>query len=613
MLALLPTYQLGVRYAKDVAFVDAELAALPVNRAWAEVVAAAQAHRQSAVVAAARPDAEVRRAQAAERAVRAFDGVELALESAPAAPARIEAVARLRTEFQALAAAAATQSLDVGQALARHRAFTDHVFDEVSRLNADAQLLLDPEATTHFSIVAGLQVAPRAGDALSELGSLAIAASVDDIAAMAGASARYRDHAGSLRLDLEQAAAADPRLATQFAPVLEQLDRQRTMVEDTLAAAALDVNYPLDKMSQVFADAAKLQADLSQRVLAAVDAELSSRSRQLWIGAWAVMGLVSLGLVAVGAVLWRTVQGILRPVLATVEVTERIAKGDLSQRVPAGCGDELGRVLAAISAMQARLRELVEQIHASSARIQHAAAEIAAGTQDLSQRTEHTAASLQKTAGAMQRIGDSTGEGAASARQANALAERASDAARRGGQVVSEVVSTMEGIHTSSQRIAEITAVIDGIAFQTNILALNAAVEAARSGEQGRGFAVVAAEVRMLAQRSAQAAREIKSLIQSSVERIDEGNRLAGEAGAVMGEIVDSVGQVSQVMAVVATKVQGQSASVGDVRSAVARLDAMTQQNAALVEQSAAAAESMRDQASRMHDLVGMFQLRTEG
>jgi methyl-accepting chemotaxis protein len=241
--------------------------------------------------------------------------------------------------------------------------------------------------------------------------------------------------------------------------------------------------------------------------------------------------------------------------------------------------------------------------------INTASAEIASGNQDLSARTEQAASNLEETAASMEQLTSTVRQSADSARQANQLASSASEIAVRGGNVVGQVVTTMNEINASSKKISDIIGVIDGIAFQTNILALNAAVEAARAGEQGRGFAVVAAEVRSLAQRSAQAAKEIKGLIGSSVDRVEAGSRLAAEAGQTMSEIVGSVQRVSDIIGEITAASGEQSDGIGQVNVAVSQLDQMTQQNAALVEESAAAAESLKDQATRLAQVVQVFRI----
>jgi methyl-accepting chemotaxis protein len=271
--------------------------------------------------------------------------------------------------------------------------------------------------------------------------------------------------------------------------------------------------------------------------------------------------------------------------------------------------DEAATLLAALNRMQDSLRSVVGQVHESSSSIRHASSEVASGNTDLSHRTEQAASSLQQTASSMEQLTSTVRHSAESARQASQMAGSAAQVAQRGGQVVAQVVSTMDEINHSSKKIADIIGTIDGIAFQTNILALNAAVEAARAGEQGRGFAVVAGEVRSLAQRSAAAAREIKTLIGASVDRVQAGSKLVADAGSTMDEIVASVQRVADIIGEITAAAGEQSAGIGNVNSAVTQLDSMTQQNAALVEQSAAAAESLREQAERLSGVVGTFKL----
>jgi len=294
---------------------------------------------------------------------------------------------------------------------------------------------------------------------------------------------------------------------------------------------------------------------------------------------------------------------------AAAQVMEAVANGDLSKTVDDGGSDEVGRLLAQVSAMQQRLAAMVRQIRASTDSISTASTEIASGNQDLSARTEQTASNLQQAASSMEQLTGTVKQSADSARQANQLASSAAEVAARGGKVVSEVVSTMDEINASSKKIADIIGVIDGIAFQTNILALNAAVEAARAGEQGRGFAVVAGEVRNLAQRSAQAAKEIKGLIGASVEKVESGSKLVADAGHTMQEIVGSVQRVTDIIGEITAAASEQSDGISQVNTSVVQLDQMTQQNAALVEESAAAAESLKDQAAKLAKAVGTFKL----
>ncbi len=317
------------------------------------------------------------------------------------------------------------------------------------------------------------------------------------------------------------------------------------------------------------------------------------------------------GLLAVlGLSIWLA-RSISRPIHAVVRRAGDIASGDLSSPVAVTAGGEAGELQQALARMQAALQHIVGQIRSSCDTITLASSEIAAGNQHLSERTEQAASSLQQTASSMEQLTGTVRQSADAASQANRLAAGACSVATQGGEVVSRVVATMGEIDTAARRIADITGTIDGIAFQTNILALNAAVEAARAGEQGRGFAVVAAEVRSLAQRSAEAAREIKALIGDSLAKVDSGAALVRQAGGTMGEIVAAVQQVADRVAGITTAATEQSSGIGQVNTAVGELDRMTQQNAALVEQSAAAAASLREQADRLAQTIGAFRLAT--
>jgi len=323
------------------------------------------------------------------------------------------------------------------------------------------------------------------------------------------------------------------------------------------------------------------------------------------------MNLMLSGLAVVlgGFFAWKVTQSITVPLAQAVTVAETVARGDLGQPIRANTLDETGRLMRALHDMQEKLAGAVRIIRAGSETISSASGQIAAGNTDLSSRTEEQAASLEETAASMEELASTVKQNADNARQANQLAASASEIAQRGGAVVSAVVSTMGDISASSRKISEIVSVIDGIAFQTNILALNAAVEAARAGEQGKGFAVVAGEVRSLAQRSAQAAREVKALIEASVGKVAEGAEHAENAGATMQEVVASVQRVTDIMGEIAAASQEQASGIEQVNRAVSQMDEVTQQNAALVEEAAAAAGSMQDQAHALVKAVGVFRL----
>ncbi|WP_077035574.1 methyl-accepting chemotaxis protein [Pelomonas sp. KK5] len=325
---------------------------------------------------------------------------------------------------------------------------------------------------------------------------------------------------------------------------------------------------------------------------------------------WATMVIVALSAALVTvAIAWLLSTSIVRPINAAVKIAETVASGDLSSEIEADSLDEAGQLLRALKNMNGALVTIVSRVRDSSDSIATGSAQIAAGNADLSQRTEAQASNLQQTAASMEELTATVKQNAETAKQASALAGSAAEAAEQGGSVVGRVVATMREINESSTRIADIIGVVDGIAFQTNILALNAAVEAARAGEQGRGFAVVAGEVRSLAQRSAQAAREVKGLIATSVEKVEAGSTLVDDAGRSMGAIVSQVKRVTGLISEISTSSDEQSRGIGQVGEAIVQLDQVTQQNAALVEQSAAAAESLKQQSERLSDAVAGFRL----
>ncbi|NVD71730.1 HAMP domain-containing protein [Duganella sp. BJB1802] len=349
----------------------------------------------------------------------------------------------------------------------------------------------------------------------------------------------------------------------------------------------------------------KLLAHQTQqaKALAAQSAGQFQGSRLLLAG----LGLATLALGAVLAL--ALTRSIVLPLRRAVALAGQVAAGELHVAIEHGRSDEMGQLFDALSHMTGRLAETVGRVRDGAVAIDAASREIANGNMDLSRRTEHQAGALEETASAMVELTEAVRQNSGNARQANRLAESASDVAGKGGAVVSEVVRTMASINEYAHKIVDITSVIDGIAFQTNILALNAAVEAARAGEQGRGFAVVASEVRSLAQRSASAAKEIKQLINESAERIASGSELAQTAGATMAEIVLSVEKVTGIMAAISAASAEQEHGIEQVNAAIGDMDGVTQQNAALVEEAAAAADAMQDQARELAQLVGSFKI----
>ncbi|MFC0253275.1 methyl-accepting chemotaxis protein [Massilia consociata] len=324
------------------------------------------------------------------------------------------------------------------------------------------------------------------------------------------------------------------------------------------------------------------------------------------------IGAIVLAVLLAAAATVYLVRAITRPLDVAVDLARRVADGDLGARVTVDSRNEFGQLLGALRDMTASLAGIVSEVRSSSDVIATASSQIAMGNMDLSSRTEQQASSIEETAASVEELTTTVRQNADNARQANGLAATASDVATRGGAVVAEVVDTMGAINDSARKIVDIIAVIDGIAFQTNILALNAAVEAARAGEQGRGFAVVASEVRNLAQRSAAAAKEIKTLITDSVDKVDSGSRLVNQAGATMEEIVLSVRRVADIMEEITAASSEQSAGIEQIHQAISQMDQVTQQNAALVEEAASAAQSLEESAAGLAQRVSVFRFGQE-
>jgi methyl-accepting chemotaxis protein len=379
---------------------------------------------------------------------------------------------------------------------------------------------------------------------------------------------------------------------------------------------SVDVNTGTAAMQtadQAFLEMAKILEAVveSERKMAE---EIFDSTRASYRTAWVTMLLLAVTAIVV-SLLAATVQS--RSIVSRLRMAmgsaEALARGDLTHRVSGDSSDEVGQMLAALANSTEQLAKLVGTVRRITESVSGASGEIARGNQNLSERTEEQASSLEQTAASLEELTTTVRQNVDSARQATQLASAASGAAGKGGQVVGKVVETMDGITGSSKKISEITAVIDGIAFQTNILALNAAVEAARAGEQGRGFAVVASEVRNLAQRSAAAAKEIKNLIEESVQRIDSGSQLVAEAGSQMKEIVSAVKQVTEIVGTIAVASQEQSGGIDQVNQAMSQIDGVTQQNAALVEEAAAAAASLQDQATQLITAVVAFKIDDDG
>ncbi|WP_436876921.1 methyl-accepting chemotaxis citrate transducer [Siccibacter turicensis] len=406
-----------------------------------------------------------------------------------------------------------------------------------------------------------------------------------------------------------------PRLAGQDEALAQQIQTKLTAYHDVLQASVgflrdnnyeaygnLDAQAAQDELESAYST---WRAENNRLLQVAADDNQSSFTSMQW-----TLGSIAVVVIAILVLIWVGLQHLLlTPLHRAMTHIRAIADGNLTHTIDGEGRNEMGQLASTLKTMQASLINTVSSVRDSSESIYTGAGEISAGSNDLSSRTEQQAASLEETAASMEELTATVKQNTDNARQAAQLAKNASETADKGGRVVDQVVTTMKEISDSSQQIAHITSVIDSIAFQTNILALNAAVEAARAGEQGRGFAVVAGEVRTLASRSAQAAKEIKSLIENSVSRVGMGSSLVHQAGDTMKEIVTAVTRVTDIMGEIASASDEQSKGIEQVSQAVSQMDSVTQQNAALVEESAAAAAALEDQADQLRQAVAVFRL----
>jgi methyl-accepting chemotaxis protein len=443
---------------------------------------------------------------------------------------------------------------------------------------------------------------------------MTIIGSMDDAAQVARRKAIAAQTEG-MKTVLSQRVAkapADSALRRSLEAAQSQIDTYLKKVDLALDLASVDANTGVAAMQGADEAYTALNQSLSEVQAALVvhakdgtGASAADAQRLHWL-----LSLFSLiAAVVVVALSWLMLRAVATALTRASQVASEVASGNLTVATESSRKDEIGALFEALGAMKTALVKTVGQVRQATDSITTASVQIAAGNQDLSARTEQTASNLQQTASSMEELTATVRQSADAARQANQLAASAAQIAARGGAVVGQVVTTMDEINHSSKKINDIIGVIDGIAFQTNILALNAAVEAARAGEQGRGFAVVAGEVRNLAQRSAEAAKEIKGLIGTSVGKVAEGSRLVADAGQTMNEIVGSVQRVSDIIGEITAAASEQSEGIGQVNTSVNQLDQMTQQNAALVEQSAAAAESLKEQAKRLSQVVMVFRI----
>ena len=528
----------------------------------------------------------------------------------------------LQAEWQGLSRQVSGGGVSAPDSLQRHTQLVQHLLDAVEDEAAVSGLALDADTASYYLIRAALSDLPRLTEALglARAGgvSMLVQRSSDPqhSAHLMGLLSSAQISAHDLERDLAWAREGNPEVVATLqasAQKAQEAHAQARQLAQTVAQAASQGSAAIamtpaqyfDQMTQ----AVQAQFALSERMSAQLEGLIAARARakgqSLALSAGLVLTMLALG-AALSVFITRTTT---RAVASAVDAAEALAHGDLSRTLAQDRHDEVGQLLQAMSRATAELRQTVLGIKAASESVATASSQIAQGNLDLSARTENQASSLQETASSMEQMSATVRQNADTASSAQQLAQQVSEGAAHSGRVFAQVTERMEAIKRSSAKIAEINAVIDGIAFQTNILALNAAVEAARAGEQGRGFAVVASEVRSLAQRSSEAAREIKGLIAESVDCVEQGYALANETGESIDTLIARIQQASALMTQVATGNAEQSQGIAQVNQAVTLLDQTTQQNAALVEESTAAAASLSDQAQRLQVAVGRFRL----
>ncbi|MCB1984168.1 MAG: HAMP domain-containing protein [Burkholderiales bacterium] len=486
------------------------------------------------------------------------------------------------------------------------------------RIQDEFGLSLDPVAGTYFLINATMVNAPKLTESMGRMraaGTTVLASgelTTVQRATLMGQYSNINEYFQEMTRNLEKATSADSyikaAIETRAAEVRQQIDNI-LVITNTQLLNAEQLTFAADKYFDEYTNAIdNIYAFNAVAIQSLVEA-LQFRITDMQQSVYLLFGLMVLALGFGVFLSILIVRSITKPMNKAIAIANAVAAGDLTTRIDARSNNETGKLLQALKQMNNNLIDLVGKVRLGTDSITNATEEITAGNLNLSQRTEKQSASLEQTASAMEELTSTVKQNADNAKQANQLAVGASDVAVKGGEVVGQVVQTMNEINESSKKIVDIISVIDSIAFQTNILALNAAVEAARAGEQGRGFAVVATEVRTLAQRSASAAKEIKELISNSVSKVDVGTQLVDEAGSTMDEIVKAVRRVTDIMGEITAASQEQSLGIEQVNQAISQMDTATQQNAALVEEAAATAELMQEQSQELVDAVTVFKL----
>jgi len=621
ILVSLPLVMYVNEARKAIVATEAEVDGLPPMRAVMGVVLLIQQHRgMSAMVLSGNDAAQVQRA--AKQAE-----VDKAIAAANAAVASVASAAidqkwkEAKDRWAVLPQKVAERQLTAPESFAAHTALVEQMLKAGEMVLDHSGLRLVSEADSAWLVDAALVQSP---DLIETLGRLrargsgiltAKSATLEERAAIVALIEKANGRFAAVRSAVDKAAAANPTVNARLSGPLQATlskgeDLLRLAREEIVRPEQHSYDAP-DFFNKVTAAIGE-QVQFQEASLKLLEEILVAHETKLAKTCYTLIGVI-LALILIGWLLGRRIiRSISEPLHEAIDIAERVAAGDLSTRIEVRYNNETGKLLQALKDMNSGLSKIVSEVRSGAETIATAAGEIATGNVDLSSRTEHEASSLEETASTMEELTSTVKQNADNARQANQLALSASEVASKGGNMVQHVVQTMNSINESSRKIVDIISVIDGIAFQTNILALNAAVEAARAGEQGRGFAVVAAEVRSLAQRSAAAAKEIKELINNSVEKVDVGTKLVDQTGETMNEVVGSIKRVSDIVAEIAAASNEQSSGIEQVNEAIMQMDNVTQQNASLVEQEAAASEALRELAQNLAHTVSVFRLGNE-
>ena len=622
VMTLLPASLVLQRQVQQLRSADAQLAAVAPARQLLDLVRLTQQHRgMSVVLLGGQQDMAEPRARKQTEVDSAAAGLTAALPAMHDAELQRRAT-QLAADWQQLAADVAGKQVTGAQSSARHTALVSAQLALLEDITIASGMVLTSDAALYFLQNGVLLHLPQFTESLGQMrarGALMLSQAAAGQPPSAGdkerlntLAERARGQFAQAKKALDHAVAGDATLAAGMAEAIHAADQSSAqalqLVDQRLVKAAspdLSSGDYFAALTRVIDAQFTLVGRSFDELARALGQQQADARRQLVLLAGVIAALGGLGAWIMVAVTRSTT----RSVQSALQLAQAVAEGDLRTQVAATGRDEVGQLLQALDRMRRQLGEVVQAVRGNAESVSTASSQIATGNLDLSSRTEQQASALQQTAASMEELGSTVRLNAEHAQHADELARRASGLAADGGRLFEQVVATMQRIDGSSRRIADILDVIDGIAFQTNILALNAAVEAARAGEQGRGFAVVAGEVRALAGRSAEAARQIKGLIGESRDTVDQGTALVSQAGRSMQGIVGAIGEVTALVAGISTATQEQSSGIGQVGEAVSQLDRTTQQNAALVEESAAAADSLQQQAGQLVAAVSVFRL----